>query len=370
MHLLALWMSSLETCPFCSSALFIINWFWFFVIECMSPLYNFDINSLSDIWCTDNFSHSISCLFIFLIVSLAVQKLFSLMQFPLILLLSLLMLLVSQLKNHWQDHCQKLLPQVVFQEFHGVRAYVQVFNPFELIFVSDVSRGPISFFYMWLCSYLNTICFKKYILCIYLFLAALGLRCCMGLSIVAASGGYSSLRCIGFSLQWFLFLRSMGSRHAGFHSCGWWALEHSSVVVAHRLSCSVACGIFLDQGSNPVSPALAGRSLTTVPPGKPLSTPYVEETIPSPWIVLGSLDKCQLTVYLRVCYWALFSDPLVYVSTCMPLPYCFNYYSLVVYIKISNAVPLALFFFLIIAMAICGLLWYCTNLRVVCSISV
>ena len=31
-----------------------------------------------------------------------------------------------------------------------------------------------------------------------------------------------------------------------------------SVVVAHRLSCSEACGIFLDQGSNPWSSALTG----------------------------------------------------------------------------------------------------------------
>ena len=34
---------------------------------------------------------------------------------------------------------------------------------------------------------------------IYLFLAVLGLRCCARLSLVAASGGYSSLRCTGFS---------------------------------------------------------------------------------------------------------------------------------------------------------------------------
>ena len=37
---------------------------------------------------------------------------------------------------------------------------------------------------------------------IYLFLAALGLRCCVRVSLVAASGGYSSLRCAGFSLRW------------------------------------------------------------------------------------------------------------------------------------------------------------------------
>ena len=60
-----------------------------------------------------------------------------------------------------------------------------------------------------------------------------------GLSLVVASGGHSSSRCAGLSLSRPLLLRSTGSRCAG------------SVVVAHGLSCSVACGIFPDQGSNP-----------------------------------------------------------------------------------------------------------------------
>ena len=60
-----------------------------------------------------------------------------------------------------------------------------------------------------------------------------------GLSLVAASGGHSSLRCAGLSLSRPLLLRSTGSRHAG------------SVVVEHGPSCSAACGIFPDQGSNP-----------------------------------------------------------------------------------------------------------------------
>ena len=37
--------------------------------------------------------------------------------------------------------------------------------------------------------------------------------------LVAASGGYSLLRCAGFSLRWLLLLWSMGSRRAGFSSC-------------------------------------------------------------------------------------------------------------------------------------------------------
>ena len=46
-----------------------------------------------------------------------------------------------------------------------------------------------------------------------------------GLPLVVASGGYSSLQCTGFSLRWLLLLRSTGSRHAGFSSCGVRALE-------------------------------------------------------------------------------------------------------------------------------------------------
>ena len=60
-----------------------------------------------------------------------------------------------------------------------------------------------------------------------------------GLSLVAASGGYSSSQCVGLLLSRPPLLWSTGSRRAG------------SVVVAHGPSCSVARGIFPDQGSNP-----------------------------------------------------------------------------------------------------------------------
>ena len=76
-----------------------------------------------------------------------------------------------------------------------------------------------------------------YYLCIYLFIYGCVAAC--GLSLVAASGSYSSLLCAGFWLWCLLLLRSTGSRCAG------------SVVVARGLSCYAACGIFPDQGSNP-----------------------------------------------------------------------------------------------------------------------
>ena len=66
-----------------------------------------------------------------------------------------------------------------------------------------------------------------------------------GLSLVAASRGYSFVA-VHFSC-------------CGARALGMWAsvvvarglYSAGSVVVAHGLSCSAACGIFLDQGSNP-----------------------------------------------------------------------------------------------------------------------
>ena len=69
--------------------------------------------------------------------------------------------------------------------------------------------------------------FKKIKLFIYLFIfgciGSSSLRA--GFSLVAASGGYSLLQCMGFSLRWLLLLESTSSRRVGFSSCGLQALE-------------------------------------------------------------------------------------------------------------------------------------------------
>ena len=49
-----------------------------------------------------------------------------------------------------------------------------------------------------------------------------------GLSLVAASGGYSLLQCTGFSQRWLLLLQNAGSRRVGFSSCGTRAHVESS----------------------------------------------------------------------------------------------------------------------------------------------
>ena len=93
------------------------------------------------------------------------------------------------------------------------------------------SFDPFEFFHFWgVCacmvsglevsvSFLFLFFKNKFILFVYFWL------CCVfvaarGLSLVAVSGDYSSLRCAGFSLPWLLLLWSTGSRHVGFSSCG------------------------------------------------------------------------------------------------------------------------------------------------------
>ena len=83
-----------------------------------------------------------------------------------------------------------------------------------------------------------------------------------GLSLVAASGGHSSSRCAGLSLSRPLLLRSTGSRRAG------------SAVVAHGPSCSAACAIFPDQGSNPCSLHEQADSQPLRHQGSPTFPPY------------------------------------------------------------------------------------------------
>ena len=91
-------------------------------------------------------------------------------------------------------------------------------------------------------SALNTTFFKKiiYFYLFYLWLCWVFVSV-QGLSLVAASGGHSSLRCVGLLLSRPLLLRSTGSRRAG------------SVIVAHGPSCMWDLP---RPGLEPVSPAL------------------------------------------------------------------------------------------------------------------
>ena len=74
-------MSSLEKCLFRSSAYFMIGLCLFLVLGCMSCLYILSIKVLSVTLFANILSHSIGFVFVLLMGSFAVQKLFSFIRF-------------------------------------------------------------------------------------------------------------------------------------------------------------------------------------------------------------------------------------------------------------------------------------------------
>ena len=88
------------------------------------------------------------------------------------------------------------------------------------------------------------------------------------LSLAAVIRGCSSWRCAGFSLWWLLLLGSIGSRAHALSNCRSWALECRLNRCGARAKLLHGMWNLPGPGIKPVSPALAGRFLTTELPGR------------------------------------------------------------------------------------------------------
>ena len=114
---------------------------------------------------------------------------------------------VTELRGDILDLGHLLISNVMFGLVPSCLSFLLFHNLSQLPISSPLTSFSTSpffisiylFIYLWLC---------------WVFVAA------RGLSLVAASGSYSSLRCVGFSLGWLLSLWSMGSRRTVFSSCG------------------------------------------------------------------------------------------------------------------------------------------------------
>ena len=91
---------------------------------------------------------------------------------------------------------------------------------------------------------------------------------------------------------------------------------------------------------------------------KRLSFPY--------WLyVPGTLVKDRLTVDAWIYFWTLFGFIDLHMSVFMWVPYCFNYYSFIIYFEVRSVILSALFFFFKIILAIQYLLWFHMKFRII-----
>ena len=113
------------------------------------------------------------------------------------------------------------------QFLHSLHSKVPLNNRLRYWMSTSSPHPPFTFFK------------NLFILFIYVWLRWVFVAVC-GLSLVAASGGYSLLWCMGFSLLWLLLSQSMGSRRTGFSSCGTRAqyLWHTGLVAPRHVRSS------------------------------------------------------------------------------------------------------------------------------------
>ena len=131
--------------PFSVEELFIqilgpfLNWGFLLLLSWKSSLCIPDTRPLPDIWFANIFSHSVSCIFILLIISFAMQKPFSLMwshlfTFPFVAY----DFGVIRKKSFWRPVLRRLPPLSSSRSFMVSNLTYKPLIHFELIFVNDI----------------------------------------------------------------------------------------------------------------------------------------------------------------------------------------------------------------------------------------
>ena len=96
----------------------------------------------------------------------------------------------------------------------------------------------------------------------------------------------------------------------------------------------------------------------------------VKENIFSPLYTFTSFVKDKMSIGACIYLWAFYFVPLIYVSLFLPIPYCLDDCSFVVYsLKSGRLFPPVPFFFLKIALAIWDFSYFHTTCEIICSSS-
>ena len=133
-------MSSLEKCLFKSFAHFFIGLLVFLEWSCVNYLYILEIKPLSEVSLANMFSHTVGSLFIFMLFSLPMQKLFILMKSNLFILSFMSLALEDiSVKILLHEISEIFLPMFSSRTLMVSQLIFKSFTHLEFIFVYGVS---------------------------------------------------------------------------------------------------------------------------------------------------------------------------------------------------------------------------------------